>query len=67
MSEHRIVASGRDNAWSANLPAARAEVEKEFAERMASAGFWKRLLLRRRIEKEIRRRMEENAPRRALY
>ncbi len=62
MGKNGIVADGYERAWSANIGAVRAEVEKEFAERMARAGFRERRKLRREIEEEVRRRMERKAP-----
>ena len=37
----------------------RAEVTTQYAERFAKAGFWERLRLRWKIEREVRRRLDE--------
>ena len=53
--------------WLKVEPAIRTEVEAEYAERVAAAGFWRRWRVIREMENEIRRRAEESAPPSALY
>lgn len=67
MAGQGIVADGYDRAYAANEPIVRKEVELEYAERMKAASFWQRYSLRQEIADEIHRRLEEKAPRSALY
>lgn len=57
-----IVADGYKRACAALEPAIRAEVSKEFDERLENASFFERLRLRREMTAEIRRRVEAKAP-----
>ena len=64
---HRFVADGHRRAVSAFGQTIRDEVESEFAVDLASASFWRRVLLRIRINTEVRRRIALKAPPDALY
>ncbi len=57
-----IVADGYNRACAALEPAIRAEVRKEFAERLENASFLERLRLRREMAAEIERRVRAKAP-----
>jgi hypothetical protein len=49
-------------------PAIRAEVEREFAERLAgAASWWRRWTVRREIEREIGKRLRQKASEYTLY
>ncbi len=65
--EAGIVSDGGNRAYQANIKAVRAEVEKKYADQLVEAGFWKRIKLRRQIEKEVQKRMKKIAPPGALY
>jgi hypothetical protein len=65
--EECIVHDGCERARSAELPSIRAEVEREYAERLKTAGLFKRLLLRREIRREVEKRLGRIAPRSGLY
>ncbi len=67
MSTNKIVADGRERAYDGSIQQVRAEIEAQYAEELRKAGFWKRILLQRRIEREIRDRMKEIAPPDGLY
>lgn len=62
-----IVVDGQQRAYDAAFDRVYAEVEQEFAERLAGAGFWRRVLLRWQMSREFRRRMEKHAPPWGLY
>jgi len=64
---HRFVVNGHGRAVDALEPVVRAEVESEFAERLKDASYWRRVLLRREMRAELKRRMHEKAPPDALY
>jgi hypothetical protein len=66
-SRQGIVADGHRRAVRALEPVVRAEVEAEYAERLAAASRWKRALLKQEIRREIERCIAERAPRDALY
>ena len=63
----RIVADGQKRAYDGNVEQVRAEVEAKYAEELRRAGVWKRMQLRRKMEKEIRERMKKIAPSDGLY
>jgi hypothetical protein len=63
----RFVADGQERAHAAIEPTIRAAVTAEYAERWQRATFWQRFWLRREIQHEIDRRLEEAAPSDALY
>ena len=65
--EEHFVADGYDRAVEASAPRIRAEVEAEYAGRLASANWYRRLLLRLEMRREIRRRLERVAPPWGLY
>jgi hypothetical protein len=65
--DDHFVANGLDRARSANLSAIQAEVEPEYAERLQTAGFFQRWLLRCEMRREIKRRLERVAPPWGLY
>jgi hypothetical protein len=62
-----FVADGHLCACEASEPRIRKQVEEEFADQLSNAPFWRRFVLRRKIEREITRRIETVAPREALY
>lgn len=63
----KIVADGHQRARSALEPVIRAEVEQESAEELPQFSLWRRLWVRRKMEREIKRRMAAAAPPDALY
>lgn len=64
---HRFIVDGRDRAGKALEPSIRAQVEGEFAELIQNATFLRRIVLRRQITAEVKRRLDEQAPPDALY
>jgi hypothetical protein len=58
---------GCERAQAAIEPQIRAQVNAEYATAFAAAGFWGRLRLRREIEHEVARRLDEVSPPDALY
>lgn len=62
-----LVADGCGRARKAVAPGVRAEVERAYAEQLRTAGWLARWLLRRRIDREVARRVAEVAPGDALY
>jgi hypothetical protein len=66
LSNH-FVADGQARAHKANKPRIRAAVEAEYAERWHGATPWDRFWLRREMNREIARRLQEAAPSYALY
>jgi len=72
MHDERFIADGRKRLMaSKEYRAARAEViaavRARYAESLASAGVFRRLVLRFRMEREIAREVAELAPPEALY
>jgi hypothetical protein len=65
--ENRFVQDGRARALDANERLIRANLEQQFAAEMAKAGWWGRLMVRRRIDREVKRQLELVAPRHGLY
>jgi hypothetical protein len=65
--ESEFIYDGIDRADSAAEPRVRAQVEAEYAQRLAAAGPWGRYWLRRAITREIRRRVRQLAPELGLY
>jgi hypothetical protein len=65
--DDHLVADGLDRARSANLGAIQAEVERAYAERLQSAGFFRGWLLRCEMRREIQRRLDRVAPPWGLY
>ena len=63
----RIVADGRARAHDANIDRIRAEVAAKYADELEKASFWELMFLRRRIKREVRKRLEEVAPGKGLY
>jgi len=63
----RFVPDGCQRAWLALEPEIRAAVARQFAERMRDASLPRRLVLERQMEREIERRLNEQAPGDALY
>jgi hypothetical protein len=63
----QFVEDGQKRAEKAMAPQVHAEVEAEYAERLASARWYRRLMLRREMRREIRRRVERVAPSGGLY
>lgn len=62
-----IVSDGHERACDAKEPQIRAEVLEEYAERLGEASFFKRIGLRREMEREVQRRLDLQAPPDALY
>lgn len=48
-------------------PAIRAAVEKEFEPILATSSAWRRFFIRREMQREIERRLDQAAPPEALY
>ncbi len=71
MPHNRFINGGREQALAALREQITPEVEAEFAEQLEHAGFLRRHLLRRRMEREIERRVvaeaKKAAPPDALY
>ena len=65
--QQHIVADGRRRVLKEVAPQARAEVRAKYAAELQRAGLLRRLLIRWRMRLEIRRRIEEAAPRSAHY
>lgn len=63
----RFVADGLGRARAALEPAVREQVEGEFATEWNASSLVHRWFLQRRMEREIARRLEMQAPRDALY
>jgi hypothetical protein len=62
------IVAGADRALArAIAPRVRAEVEAEFAPRLAHAGPWRRFWLLRRMRRAISRRVAREVPRGACY
>jgi hypothetical protein len=49
------------------MPQIRAEVEREYAERLKSAGWLRRWRLQREMKREIKKRLDRIAPPSGLY
>lgn len=49
------------------VAAIRAEVVAEFASELSAASFWQRFRIRRAINAEVKRRIQQQAPHDALY
>lgn len=63
----RFVADGLGRARTALEPEVRQQVEGEFAAEWNASSLIHRWFLQRRIEREVARRLELQAPRDALY
>lgn len=66
-SNNGIVANGHYRAREANKPIIRAEVEKEFADRLREASPQELPVLQKEMEREIELRLERVSSRWALY
>ena len=62
-----IVADGHVRARVGAEPEVRAAVSAAYAERLKASSLLGRIRLRREIEREIRRRLDEQSPPGALY
>ena len=62
-----IVAGGAQRIVHDEIERIRREVHEHYAKELSEASLLRRLLLRMRIRKEIRLRLEEVAPSRGLY
>jgi hypothetical protein len=62
-----LVSDGRQRARKALAPVIRAQVEREFAERLRTASLLRRMLLLLEVEREIERRLGDRAPQEGLY
>ncbi|HVR98490.1 MAG TPA: hypothetical protein VMW27_17885 [Thermoanaerobaculia bacterium] len=63
----RFLADGRQRALEGRERFIEEEVRFRYAERIARAGFIERWRIEAAIRDEVRRRLDEIAPRRALY
>ena len=63
----RFIADGRERARRALEPVVRAEVEQVSAAELRQAPVWQRYWVRRKIQREIERRIAAAAPPDALY
>jgi hypothetical protein len=63
----RLITGGFWRAAGALKPIVRAEVHTEYAEKLQSASFVGRVLLKREMNREIKRRVLAQAPPDALY
>jgi hypothetical protein len=57
-----FVEDGYERAWSGNYDAIHAEVAREYAERLQSAGLFERWWLHWEMRQEIERRLDRVAP-----
>jgi hypothetical protein len=64
---HRLLADGRRRALVALRARLRAEVDAEFADRLADAGVVGRLVMKWKMRRVLKRRLDEKAPRDGLY
>ncbi len=62
-----VVQDGQRRLVKAIKPAIREQVESEFSEQWNSAGLLRRLLLTRKIRKEIGKRMNAKVDKNSLY
>ncbi|MGH2395766.1 MAG: hypothetical protein ACRDFW_02020 [bacterium] len=62
-----IVRDGQRRAHQALFADVKNEVEALYRKEMQEAALWRRLLLRMKVQREIRRRLEQAAPKDALY
>jgi hypothetical protein len=67
VSNLHFVFDGCKRARAAAMDSIRAEVEREFAERLANANVLQRYWLWRQMDREIERRLERLAPSGGLY
>ncbi len=65
--KQQFVADGQRRAYDAEIEHVRTEVEAQYAEELSRAGIWNRLRIRRKIKREIRKRMRDLAPPGGLY
>ena len=65
--QSRIVASGHKRVVRGEIKRIRREVHEQYAAALAEAGFFRRLMLRIRIRKEVQARLNKIAPRDGLY
>ena len=65
--DEHFVADGYERAAEASFPRTQAEVEAEYAERLAGASWHRRFWLRLEMRREIRGRLERVAPPWGLY
>ena len=63
----RFLADGRQRALEGRRRFIEAEVRFRYAERIARAGFVERWRIEAALRDEVRRRLAETAPHRALY
>jgi len=68
-STNGIVTKGRSNALKNNPEKERicAEIKKRYADHLARAGFFRKIILRYRMSREIKKEIEKLAPPDALY
>ena len=62
-----FVADGHERAVDAETPRIWAEVEAEYADRLAAANWFRRVWLCIEMHREVLRRLDEFAPADALY
>ncbi len=65
--KNQIVNDGQRRAYDASINQVRAEVEAKYAEELKKADAWKTVQVRRKVEGEIKERMERMAPKSGLY
>lgn len=65
--KRHFLEDGCDRAQAAISETIRAEVEQEFREQLAAASWIERLRLRHTIRREVRQRINRQAPADALY
>ncbi|MHC5039747.1 MAG: hypothetical protein ACYTHM_20780 [Planctomycetota bacterium] len=65
--EHRFMADGRKRAIQGNLPEVVKKIQEKYAAEMKKAGFFGKIVLRRRMKREIKAEMERIAPKGACY
>ncbi len=63
----KIVADGQQRAYDDSIEQVRAETEAKYAEELKTAGMWKRMQIRRKMQREINERMKQIAPKSGLY
>ena len=65
--DNRFLADGDQRLRNVQKPQVRAEVEQQYADRLAAASWFERRKIRKQIKAEIKRRLNELSPPDALY
>jgi hypothetical protein len=63
----KFVADGRERVVRGEIKRIRREVRASYADRLAAAGFFRRLWLRIKIHREIQEQLDKIAPKDGLY